>query len=81
MQANTYNFRPEDSVLDACHTVTVTDPPVGMREMKQWCWDSRLELIWAELMDAVGINYHYDSVAVFYFGRGQDATLFRLRWA
>lgn len=77
---STHNFRPSDKTLDACHCVTVADPLSSMREIKKWCWDSKLSLIWAELMDTTDVSTHYDSVAVFYFYQESDAILFRLRW-
>jgi hypothetical protein len=77
---NRYSFRPEDWVLDRCHCVTMSDPRVSMREMKTWCWDSGLGLIWAEIMDTSDVSYNYDSVAVFYFESDTDVTMFRLRW-
>jgi hypothetical protein len=80
MHSNTYNFRPEDSVLDRCYCVTVTDSKVSMRAMKTWCWDLGLGLIWSEIMDTTDVGYNYYSVAVFYFESDTDATMFRLRW-
>jgi hypothetical protein len=80
MYSNTYNFRPDDPVLDRCYCVTIADPSVAMREMKQWCWDLGLGLIWAELMDTSDVSYNYDSVAAFYFMSGADVTAFTLRW-
>jgi hypothetical protein len=77
---NTHNFRPTDKTLDACHCVTVADPLTSMREMKKWCWESGLGLIWAELVDTTDVSYNYDSVAAFYFMSAEDATVFRLRW-
>jgi len=77
---NRYSFRPDDGVLDRCHCVTVADPRVGMREMKTWCWDSGLGLVWAEIMDTTDVSHNYDSVAVFYFESDTDVTMFRLRW-
>lgn len=80
MHSNTYNFRPDDSVLDRCYCVTLADPRATMRAMKTWCWDSGLGLIWAELMDTTDVSTHYDSVAVFYFESDTDVTIFKLRW-
>jgi hypothetical protein len=81
MYSNTYNFRPPDQVLDACHCVTIADPTVVMREMKQWCWDLGLGIVWSELMDTSDVSYNYDSVAAFYFKSDTDVTIFKLRWA
>jgi len=77
---NTHNFRPSDKVLDACHCVTVADPLTSMREMKKWCWDRELGLVWAELMDTTDVSYVYDSVAAFYFMSAEDVTAFTLKW-
>ena len=81
MHSNTYNFRPTDSVLDACQCVTIADPTVGsVREIKTWCWDTGLNLVWAEIMDTTDVSYQYDSVATFYFTTKEDVTMFRLKW-
>jgi hypothetical protein len=74
------NLRPTDAQLDQCHLVAVGDPSVRMREMRTWCWENNLSLIWSEVLDTTDVSYTYDHVAGFYFIDEKDAMVFTLRF-
>jgi hypothetical protein len=77
---NMLNLRPTDARLDQCHLVTIADPVVRMRDMRSWCWENNLSLIWSELIDTSDVDYNYDHVAGFYFIDERDATAFTLKF-
>ena len=74
------NLRPDDELLEQCHVVTVADPAFRMRDMKKWCWDNKLSLIWSEIVETMDISPTHDHVAGFYFVEAKDATAFTLRF-
>jgi hypothetical protein len=74
------SLRPTKTVLDQCHLVTIADPAFRMREMKIWCWENCLSLLWSELIDTSDIDYNYDHVAGFWFIDEKDAMVFTLRY-
>ena len=74
------DLRPSFQVLKKCHLVTIPDPAFRRRDMKTWCWNNHLSLVWAELVDVSDVDYNYDSMAGFYFMNPQCATLFTLKY-
>ena len=74
------DLRPSFQVLKKCHLVTIPEPAFRMRDMKTWCWNNQLSLVWAELVDVSDVDYNYDSMAGFYFTSPQCATLFTLKY-
>jgi hypothetical protein len=74
------SLRPTETVLGQCHLVTIADPAFRMREIKTWCWENRLSLLWSELIDTSDVDYNYDHVAGFWFIDARDATAFTLRY-
>jgi hypothetical protein len=72
--------RPPDTVLERCHQVLIGDPAVRMWQMKQYCRDNNLSLIWSELVETSDVSVYFDEVSAFYFIDPADATLFRLRF-
>jgi hypothetical protein len=74
------SLRPSETTLDQCHLVTIADPAFGMREMKTWCWENNLSLMWSELVDTTDVDYTYDHVSGFWFIDERDATVFTLKF-
>jgi len=72
--------KPPDDVLERCHQVMIGDPSVRMWQMKQYCRDNNLSLVWSELVDTSDVSVYFDEVSAFYFIDPADATLFRLRF-
>ena len=72
--------RPEQELLDQCHSVFIGDPAFIMWKMKKWCHENDLSLVWSELADTSDIDYNYDHVAAFYFIKAKDATIFSLKF-
>lgn len=73
-------FKPPYEVLTQCHEVLLGDPKTKMWEMKRWCREQDLSLIWWELRDVSDHSYTYDEIAAFYFIDEQDATIFTLKF-
>ena len=81
MHVNNYTIpRPPDSILERCHCVHIGDPAFHFKQMRTWCWNNDLSLVWSELVDTSDIDYNYDHVAAFYFVEAKDATIFSLKF-
>jgi hypothetical protein len=81
MHVNNYTLpRPEESVLDQCHLVVVNDPAFRMWAMKKFCLETKLSLVWTELVETSDVSAYFDEAAAFYFVDPSDATLFRLKY-
>jgi hypothetical protein len=81
MHVNNYTIpRPADKVLDQCHAVYIRDPAFRMRQMKQYCQEQNLSLVWSELVDTTDVSAYFDESAAFYFIDPADATLFSLKY-
>ena len=81
MHVNNYTIpRPADKVLDQCHAVYIRDPAFRMRQMKQYCREQNLSLVWSELVDTTDVSAYFDESAAFYFIDPADATLFSLKY-
>ena len=74
------NLRPNEATLNQCHLVTIADPAFRMQAMKTWCWENRLSLVWAEVLDTADVSYTYDHVAGFWFIDEKDAVVFTLKY-
>jgi hypothetical protein len=73
--------RPPEEALDECHCVFISDPVVPMWQMKKWCLEHNLSLIWYELVETADVGgSEFDAVAGFYFIDPVDATLFTLKF-
>jgi len=74
--------KPPEEVLNRCHLVTIGDPKTPFWQMKQWCRENDLSMLWAELVDTVDIHVGppFDQVAGFYFIDEPDATAFTLKF-
>ena len=72
--------RPPDEVLERCHQVLIGDPAFRMWQMKQYCRDNNLSLVWSELVETTDVSVYFDEVSAFYFIDPADATLFRLKF-
>jgi hypothetical protein len=81
MHVNNYTLpRPPDELLEKCHPVFVGDPAFKMWQMKQWCRDQNLSIVWSEIVETSDTFSEYDHVAGFYFIEGRDATVFSLKF-
>jgi hypothetical protein len=81
MHVNNYTIpRPADKVLDQCHAVYIRDPAFRMRQMKQYCREQNLSLVWSELVDTTDVSAYFDESAAFYFIDPADATFFSLKY-
>ena len=81
MHTNNWTLpRPPDSVLDRCHQVLIGDPTFRMWQMKRYCREQNLSLVWSELVDTTDVSVYFDEVSAFYFIDPADATLFRLKF-
>jgi hypothetical protein len=74
------DLRPPFQVLETCHLVKFGGRMFIMREMKKWCLEQQLSLVWAELIYTSDIDYRYKHIAGFYFIEAKDATLFSLKF-
>ena len=72
--------RPPDDVLARCHEVTIGDPAFRMWQMKRYCRDNNLSLVWSELVETSDVSVYFDEVSAFYFIDPADATLFSLKF-
>jgi hypothetical protein len=81
MHTNNWTLpRPPDSVLERCHQVLIGDPAFRMWQMKRYCRDNNLSLVWSELVETTDVSVYFDEVSAFYFIDPADATLFRLKF-
>jgi hypothetical protein len=81
MYVNNYTLpRPEELVLEQCHEVVINDPAFRMWAMKKFCFENKLSLVWAELVDTADVSAWFDEACAFYFIDPADATLFRLKF-
>jgi hypothetical protein len=72
--------RPPDDVLDRCHQVVIGDPAFRMWQMKRYCREQNLSLVWSELVETSDVSVFFDEASAFYFIDPADATLFRLKF-
>jgi hypothetical protein len=81
MHVNNFSLpRPPDNVLDQCHQVMIGDPAFRMWQMKRYCRDNNLSLVWSELVETSDVSVYFDEVSAFYFIDPADATLFTLKF-
>jgi hypothetical protein len=81
MYINNFSLpRPAESALDQCHAVYVNDPVFRMWQMKNFCREQNLSLVWSELVETSDVSAYFDEAAAFYFVDPADATLFRLKY-
>ena len=81
MHTNNWTLpRPPEEVLNQCHQVLIGDPAFRMWQMKRYCRDNNLSLVWSELVETTDVSVYFDEVSAFYFIDPADATLFRLRF-
>jgi hypothetical protein len=81
MHANNYTLeRPGQDLLDQCTEVFIGDPAFRMWEMKRWCWENNISLVWSELVETSDVSAYFDEAAVFYFIDPRDATAFTLKY-
>ena len=82
MHVNNYTLeKPSFDVLVKCHLVTLSGRMFIMREMKKWCLEQQLSLVWSELIYTSDVDYRYKHIAEFYFMNPQCATLFKLKFS
>jgi hypothetical protein len=67
-------------VLERCHQVLIGDPAFRMWQMKRYCRDNNLSLVWSELVETTDVSVYFDEVSAFYFIDPADATLFTLKF-
>ena len=72
--------RPPTDVLDKCHQVIIGDPAFRMWQMKKFCREQNLSLLWSELVETSDVSAFFDEVSAFYFIDPADATLFTLKF-
>ena len=80
MYVNNYNPTPPKEILDQCHQVLIGDPAFLMWQMKRWCREQNLSLLWTELIETADVSAMFDEVAAFYFVDAKDATMFSLKF-
>lgn len=72
--------KPPPHLLAKCTSVVLGDPKTPMWQMRRWCRENDLSLVWAELVDVEGFSVKYHTIVAFYFIDGQDATAFTLKF-
>jgi hypothetical protein len=72
--------RPPDDVLAECHEVVIGDPAFRMWQMKKFCREQNLSLVWSELVETSDVSLLFDEACAFYFIDPADATLFSLKF-
>ena len=72
--------RPPEEVLDRCHEVTIGDPAFRMWQMKRYCREQNLSLVWSELVETSDVSAFFDEACAFYFIDPADATVFTLKF-
>jgi hypothetical protein len=81
MHANNWTLpRPTEEILDRCHAVYINDPAFRMWQMKKFCLEQKLSLVWSELVETSDVSAYFDEAAAFYFIDAQDATMFTLKF-
>ena len=81
MHVNNYTLpRPTEAALAQCHAVYINDPAFRMWQMKKWCRENKLSLMWSELVETTDVSAYFDEAAAFYFIDPADATLFTLKF-
>ena len=81
MHTNNWTLpRPPEEVLSQCHQVLIGDPAFRMWQMKKYCREQNLSLVWSELVETTDVSVYFDEVSAFYFIDPADATLFRLKF-
>jgi len=81
MHTNNWTLpRPPDDVLERCHQVLIGDPAFRMWQMKRYCREQNLSLVWSELVETTDVSVYFDEVSAFYFIDPADATLFTLKF-
>jgi predicted solute-binding protein len=81
MHVNNWTLpRPPDDILDQCHQVIIGDPAFRMWQMKQFCREQDLSLVWSELIETSDVSAYFDEACAFYFTEARDATLFNLKF-
>jgi hypothetical protein len=81
MHVNLFELvKPADNLLDQCHAVYINDPAFRMWQMKKFCLEQKLSLIWSELVETNDVSEFFDEAAAFYFADAKDATLFCLKF-
>ena len=81
MHVNNYELeRPPEKILDQCHQVFITEPAFRMWQMRRWCREQNLSLLWTELIETADVSAMFDEVAAFYFVDAKDATMFSLKF-
>ena len=74
------NLRPTEAVLEQCHPVLIGDPAFRMWQMKRFCREQNLSLVWSELVETSDVSAFFDEACAFYFIDPADATLFTLKF-
>jgi hypothetical protein len=81
MYVNNYTLpRPSEEALNQCQLVVVNDPAFRMWQMKKFCLENKLSLVWSELVETSDVSAYFDEAAAFYFIDPADATMFRLKF-
>ena len=81
MHVNNFSLpRPPEDALAQCHAVYINDPAFRMWQMKKWCRENKLSLMWSELVETTDVSAYFDEAAAFYFIDPADATLFTLKF-
>jgi hypothetical protein len=81
MHVNNYTIpQPPKNLLDQCHQVLISDPAFKMWQMKRWCQEQDLSLVYSEIVETADVSGEFDQVAAFYFIAGKDATAFTLKF-
>lgn len=82
MYVNNYSIPvPPKEILDKCHQVLITDPAFRLWQMKRWCREQDLSLVYSELVGTEDVSgCPYDEIAAFYFIDEKDATAFTLKF-
>ena len=81
MHTNNWTLpRPPEEVLSKCHKVMIADPAFRMWQMKRYCREQNLSLVWSELVETSDVSAFFDEACAFYFIDPADATLFRLKF-
>jgi hypothetical protein len=74
-------FKPTEEDLEKCEQVLITDPAFRMWQMRKWCRENDLSLVWSELVGTEDVSgCPYDEIAAFWFIDPRDATAFTLKF-
>lgn len=81
MHVNNWTLpRPRQDLLDQCHQVLIGDPAFKMWQMKKYCREQDLSMVYSELVETADVSDQFDEVAAFYFIDAEDATIFTLKF-